>query len=241
MAAARTSAAPRLLANAGGAIRASNAASGLAPEVVKSPENPPDEGDIRTNLTPAMSWEGAQPQEDTGMSLTNDDLAQLLSAIAQTPQFQFLDQIMSQSASADDPGTELTEPAAAVPEGAQPEQNALMPQSMFRALPPTPQTALVGRAMGVGPPIGSVGKSAIKTIGTGADIGTGLVTGHSQKLATGSVPTRYKARLTPGAEKYQMKLCSQAVQIYTRELAQGRQLSFAEAKQAAAQSMSRKK
>jgi hypothetical protein len=53
------------------------------------------------------------------MPLTNDDLAMLLSALAQTPQFQFLDQLMAQQ----DPGPEAGEDpgmepgAEEVPEG----------------------------------------------------------------------------------------------------------------------------
>ncbi len=46
------------------------------------------------------------------MPLTNDDLAMLLSALAQTPQFQFLDQLMAQQGGAD-PGAEV--PAAEAP------------------------------------------------------------------------------------------------------------------------------
>ena len=85
-----------------------------ATEVPKTSDNPALEATGRTNLTPQVAWESAQPPETPGMSLTHDDLAQLLSAISQSPQFQFLDQLMTQTQAASDPVT-APEPTPAPP------------------------------------------------------------------------------------------------------------------------------
>ncbi len=111
-----------------------------AGEPAKSPEEPVT--NPRTTLTPPIAWSGGDnpvsqagevpaPQSEEGtMPLTNDDLAQLLAALAETPQFKFLDQLMQQGeaagdepegdplAGADEPPADLgAEPPADMPAG----------------------------------------------------------------------------------------------------------------------------
>ena len=161
-----------------------NARSDLAPPIFDSPG--------AAEAAPQTEPPGGNPM------LTNEDLAMIMSAIAETPQFQFLGQLMnSEEAAAIDPNAPEEAPAPALDGGMEdpgmeaPGMEA--PPEMGMEAPPAPEMA---PAPGEEPeqnfaPAAAALLAHPAVIGAGAGYLGGAVAGRKSNAASGQQPDRY--------------------------------------------------